>query len=207
MHIYDIDGVNLPSVTTIIHILGSDKLLKWANYQGFKHTDISKVLDSTSRFGNLVHSAMEHVVNPDTDSELMQARDQLEALDVDKTLKRFHQTMKGHTYETIYAEHSLGSVELGYAGTLDWLCKFDDKVTLFDFKTSKMVKQTHKLQLGGYKTLLEEKEGIKVEQCGIILLSPNNASICIIKDDIIKTAQEAFPYLVNFYKLWGDKIE
>ena len=35
-------GEFYPSVTTVIHILGSKKISRWANYLGFKHMDFDK---------------------------------------------------------------------------------------------------------------------------------------------------------------------
>ena len=205
-HIYEKDNEKFPSVTTILQILGSKKLLKWANYQGFKHINIDKVLEQTSEFGTIAHSVVQSIVDKDN-AEVLQAKDALMALDLDNLAKKFTKSLEKHDWKTIYTEHTIISKNLGYAGTLDWLCEFDDKKTLFDFKTSKMVKTTHILQLGGYSNLLKDIEDIDVEQYGIILISPDKCNIHIINKEEIEIAKEAFNILYNFYKLWGDKIK
>lgn len=205
-HIYEKDGEKFPSVTTVLQILGSKKLLKWANYQGFKHIDIDKVLETSSTFGTIAHSIVQSIVDKDN-AEVLPPKDALMELDLKKLSKKFYDEINKHTWETVYTEHTLISKELGYAGTLDWLCKYDEKTTLFDFKTSKMVKTNHILQLGGYKNLLEKEENIKIEQAGIILISANACKIHMFDIEEIIKAGEAFDILHQFYKIWGDKIK
>lgn len=205
-HIYEKDGEKFPSVTTVLQILGSKKLLKWANYQGFKHIDIDKILEETSTFGTIAHSIVQSIVDKDN-AEVLPPKDALMELDLKKLSKKFYDEINKHTWETVYTEHTLISKELGYAGTLDWLCKYDEKTTLFDFKTSKMVKTSHILQLGGYKNLLEKEENIKIEQAGIILISANACKIHMFDIEEIIKAGEAFDILHQFYKIWGDKIK
>ena len=48
MHIYEKDGKEYPSVTTIIQSLGSEEIVKWANHLGFKHLDYTKELEKTA---------------------------------------------------------------------------------------------------------------------------------------------------------------
>lgn len=205
-HIYEQDNLNFPSVTTVLQILGSKKLLKWANYQGFKHIDIDRVLEQTSEFGTIAHSVVQGIVDKDN-AEVLQPKDALMALDLDNLAKKFSKLLSNHEWKTIYTEHTLISRDLGYAGTLDWLCELDGKKTLIDFKTSKMVKTNHILQLGGYDNLLKNVENIDVEQHGIILISADKCKLHIIDEEEIKTAKEAFNILYEFYKLWGEKIK
>lgn len=49
-------GEFYPSVTTVIHILGSKKISRWANYLGFKHIDFDKELLRTANFGTAAHA-------------------------------------------------------------------------------------------------------------------------------------------------------
>ena len=55
MHIYEKDGKEYPSVTTIIQSLGSEEIVKWANHLGFKHLDYTKELEKTAINGTKVH--------------------------------------------------------------------------------------------------------------------------------------------------------
>ena len=65
LHIYEKDGKKYPSVTTIIHSIGSEELMKWSNIMGFRHRKIEDILEETSKFGTLVHSHLQEIVDPE----------------------------------------------------------------------------------------------------------------------------------------------
>ena len=54
MHIYEKDGKKLPSVTTIIHSLGNEEIIKWANSLGFRHIKYEQELDKYAQNGSLI---------------------------------------------------------------------------------------------------------------------------------------------------------
>ena len=57
-------GEFYPSVTTVIHILGSKKISRWANYLGFKHMDFDKELLKAADFGTAAHAFCRQILDP-----------------------------------------------------------------------------------------------------------------------------------------------
>jgi hypothetical protein len=69
--------------------------------------------------------------------------------------------------EVIATEQVVWNEDVGYAGTLDFLCKIDGVVFLVDFKTSQNLWPEHELQLSSYKhALVEQPEKMAVLQIG-----------------------------------------
>ena len=57
MHVYTTeDGQVLPSVTTILQILGDKAIINWANHLGFKHISYEKELDRLAEAGTKMHT-------------------------------------------------------------------------------------------------------------------------------------------------------
>ncbi|MBW2993470.1 PD-(D/E)XK nuclease family protein, partial [Candidatus Woesearchaeota archaeon] len=52
---------------------------------------------------------------------------------------------------TLSTELVVFNENIEYAGTLDYICKIDNKIYIIDFKTSQNIWQEHKLQLSAYK--------------------------------------------------------
>ena len=199
MHIYQKDGKSYYSVTTILHILGSDVLMRWANSMGFKHIDSEKYTEDKAIFGTLVHNHLQKIIDPNADVEDIQPKDGMHAFDANKCYGGFEILMRDHEYETIYTEKTLISHSLRYAGTLDWLAKLDGKMTLIDFKTSKQVTFKHFLQLSAYMKLLEEEEGIIIEQAAICLVNPGKSEFTFFTKELLDIGFLVFQKLTDFY--------
>lgn len=61
------------------------------------------------------------------------------------------------------------------AGTLDFLCLWDKKLTLVDFKSSNSIDQIgYSLQVSAYKYFLRKMTGLSIKQCKIIHLSKDS---------------------------------
>lgn len=198
MHIYEKDGKEYPSVTTIIQSLGNEEIIKWANYLGFKHIDYTKELEKTAINGTKVHELLRGEVDP-TYTPQVTYKDEIERIIILGYLTRFRNFIQDYTYETIFTEKTFISEKLGYAGTLDWVAIFNNKfLMLNDFKTSKAVRFKHLLQLGGYYNLLIENN-YDPDGASIILV---NKKICsmypINKIDLLYFA-DAFNILAKFY--------
>jgi len=67
----------------------------------------------------------------------------------------------------IESEIAVFNDEHMYAGTVDFICEIDGKVTLIDFKTSANIYESHEAQLSAYNYALEHK----IEQQGILQLN------------------------------------
>lgn len=207
-HIYEKNNIKVPSVTTIIQCLGSKRLLKWANYMGFKHKDIDKILEETSEYGTLAHLLMQSIVDHKNFKEKIEIKDKILAFQLNKMATKFKSVFNEDSYETLFSEKTLISIDpdMGYGGTMDWLCKINDKIILYDFKTSKKIKPTMLLQLGAYSKLLEKEENIIIDKAGIILISDSYCKVVEYSKEELDMASEAFLHLLKFYKLYADRL-
>ena len=207
MHIYQKDDKSYYSGTTILHILGNDALLKWANSMGFRHIDSEKYTEDKAIFGTLVHAGLQKIVDPTAEVESIQPINSLHAFDANKCYDSFERLLRDHEYKTIYTEKTLISHELKYAGTLDWLAELDGKKTLIDFKTSKLVTFKYFLQLSAYAKLLEVEEGITVEQAAVCLVGPTKSTFTFFTKDLLDLGYELFKTLTTFYLGKEEDIE
>lgn len=105
-----------------------------------------------------------------------------------------------HNVVPLYSELLVGDPKFS-AGTLDFLCLWDGKLTLVDWKTSNHVDQvSYSLQIAAYKYFFQKMTGIRIKQCKLIHLSKDNASYSIY--NLIKDfdCYKAFKSLCNVYK-------
>lgn len=200
MHFYKVGDQVLPSVTTLVHFLTfDDGLMHWANYMGFKHISINDVRKRSTYFGNLVHTNLRCMVDPDA-PDPMKAEDKETGRRLYQSLCNFDQLMSDKSYKTLLTEHTMKSTKLGYAGTVDWVATFDkDYLVLSDFKTSKQPNQNMYIQLGGYYGLLEENN-IHVDYAQIIRVNEYEAKIHKIEKKKLKSYYNLFLNLVDIYK-------
>jgi len=155
---YDIENVgDLASVTTIIGILPKPKIIMWAISQTIKFLkkrgDLSKtstslgfvfhkqLLNSLAEQGKHIHKIIEDYVVSQKDSD-------------HSALTRYKEFEKQYDF---HCEHSEIAVwdkdEYKTAGTVDLIGRSSHIPILFDIKTSKAVRLSHKIQSCIYKEL------------------------------------------------------
>lgn len=205
-HYYEKDNIIVPSVTTVLQCIGSRKLMKWANFMGFKHTNIDKILEESSEYGTLAHQLLQSIVTKTDNSEL-QLSDSITAFKLNKLAKHFETKFKEIDYQTVFSEKEIVRPDIGYGGTLDWVCKINGEYILYDFKTSKNIKSTMLLQLAAYYKLLLIEEDIDISKAGIILVSDSYCKIKEYSKDELKKASKAFNSLLEFYNLYKDNLD
>lgn len=175
MHIYTTEGgVELPSVTTILHsiLIDPDPLIRWANGLGFGRKKYDDVMEQTANKGTIIHNVLQQLMEgkvPETKFNLsFKDITSVEfAINYAKTFFKEHNMTPATTKGV---EMTLMSEELGYAGTLDWLGDMDNLLTLVDYKTSKKVRMNHILQVSAYDQLLQTKKNIKVDRAAVLLI-------------------------------------
>lgn len=91
---------------------------------------------------------------------------------------------QNHWIEPAYVEHTLFHPDYGYAGTMDLGCYFDGPLSLMDVKTSRALRENHRIQVAalakapilmvkGEDGKWREEEAPKWEQYGFIHLRPD----------------------------------
>lgn len=200
MHIYEKDGKEYPSVTTILSMIEyNEGLMAWANIMGFRRKSLKELQNHYLNFGTLVHSHLQNIVDENFDEPII-TRDPFDAYDLGVSIDNFTNLLKDVSYETIYTEKKIINEEDDYAGTLDWYVKFDGIPTLVDFKTSKRPYQIYLLQLGGYARLLEYNGDGYPDQAGILIANAKGSSIHPISGKELRQYTEIFLDLNRFYQ-------
>jgi hypothetical protein len=206
MHIYEVEGHKLPSVTTIIHSLGDDNLMRWSNSLGFRHIKYDTEMERTSHFGTLAHSHMQAIVDKDNANPL-EPRNGIEEFELSKLLTNFINCIFKYNYKTIFTEKTIASIELGYGGTIDWLCTIDKYICLIDFKTSKAPRFGMFLQLGGYYNLLKTIGYNNIDYAGILTANKDKAKLHPINRDTLEYFSKLFDLLAKYYIEANSKID
>jgi hypothetical protein len=141
-HVYELDGIRVPSVTGILHASG---------LIDFSHIPPS-ILEAARERGTVVHRAL-HYLNDD-----------------DLDLENFYQTFPEYAgylqawvtfcaqrrFRPVLCEHQVASRRYQVAGTLDALGTLDDVPVLIDFATGRPQDACKDLQTAAYEGLARE---------------------------------------------------
>jgi len=160
-------GARVPSVTTILGVLGEGKeaLIHWSWKLGCQGIDYRTFRDSAASIGTLAHDmVLCHHRGLDVDKTEYNPAD-VEA--AENCLLSYWAWERGHKLETILAEVPLVSQDLEFGGTVDWFGMMDGVPTLVDFKTGSGLYPAHMIQVAAYMYLLRENN-YPVEQVKIL---------------------------------------
>ena len=202
------EGIEVPSVTTILKILNKPAITKWANFLGFKRKNIDAVLEESSLIGTAVHEIISAYM---CNMYYIWAGGRISKTLIMAYLNSFMEWKKTHNTEVIFMEHQL--ISNSYGGTCDFYGIVDGKYTILDFKTSKKPYSSMFLQLAAYCTILESMDKT-VEQAAIIIVNSEgyNEKFMSRKDlqpyiDTFEILQQLFHkwYDINITQ-WGDSI-
>lgn len=194
---YNEEGVEVPSVTTVLQILNKPFLSKWANIMGFKRRKVEDILEKSSIIGTLVHSMIEAYLmkKPFTYKPSAFYTRELAI----NYMKTFIAWSKKHTIEPEFMEQSMSSDKFG--GTIDHYGVVDGKKTILDFKTSKQFYATMFLQLGAYCYMLEQK-GYVVEQVAIIIINEDKYKEKFLTREELQPYINTFILLIDVFHAW-----
>jgi len=160
------DGVDLPSITTVLSILSRDSIAKWRKRVG--EEEANRISYRASTRGTAVHEIIEKYIDnvenftdgytPDIISSFLD-------------LKPILDSRIGRVYAQ---EAPLYSTHLGVAGRVDCVAEFDGKLSIIDFKTSRKPKRTawvtnYFMQESAYAIMWEERTGQPITQLVTII--------------------------------------
>ena len=177
-HVYRLNGIMIPSVTTIM------KPLSQTLYKGVDEDMLSKAAHK----GTVVHNAIENYFLYGVE-------------DIDMTywlfFKAFMDWVKDYNPEPLHNEFAVYHKALRYAGTVDMIAEVDGKVTLIDFKTSVAVnKMLTSVQLEAYEKALAS-HGVHVEEKAILHLKSNGLYEWVVHELNDNEAWETFGALLT----------
>ena len=151
-HIYRLNGLVIPSVTTLMKPLSDD----------FYRTVDPNVLDRAARRGTAIHNAVENFTTFGVQDIAPQYAGYFQS---------FLQWWELRKPEPLAMEHKVYHKILRYAGTADLICVIGGRLTLVDYKSSAQVNsKLCAVQLEGYDRAFES-QGVKVDDRLILHLS------------------------------------
>jgi genome maintenance exonuclease 1 len=174
------DGIAYPSVTTITGQLGKEAIIAWRKKVG--NEEANRISSRAAARGTRIHKLCEDVLNNKT----------VDAGFFDAPLWADMRPLLNDITEVHALEKPLYSHHLKVAGTVDCVAKYQGKMSIVDFKTSKRLKtrediSNYFMQCSAYAVAFEERTGIAVSQLVILMGVDDEAPLVFIekRDDWI----------------------
>ena len=165
------EGIDLPSITTVLSILSRESIAKWRARVG--EEEANRVSHRASSRGTKVHEIIEKYVNNDPNFKDGYTPDIIASfLDV--------QPILDERLTKVYAQEApLYSTHLGVAGRVDCVGVFDGQLSIIDYKTSMKPKRkewvkNYFMQEAGYAVMWEERTGMPITQLVTVISVDNN---------------------------------
>lgn len=160
------EGVNLPSITTVLSILSRAGIAAWRKRVG--EEEANRISHRASSRGTKVHEIIEKYIDNDPNFKDGYTPDIIESFLVMKP------TLDERIGKVYAQEAPLYSTHLGVAGRVDCVAEFDGKLSIIDFKTSRKRKtpsmiKNYFMQESGYAIMWEERTGMPITQLVTII--------------------------------------
>lgn len=160
-----------PSVSSILNYFPKNKFFHdWLKDVGHSSDTIAS---KASNEGTQVHNAVEAFLNGEEIVWIDGYGNAKYNLDVWKMILRFADFWNTHKPELIATEYHLFSDEHEYAGTADFIVRFQGNLWLMDLKTSNSLHTSHNLQLAAYANAWNETHNEKITHTGILWVKAN----------------------------------
>ena len=183
-----VEGMELPSVTTILQVLNKPALVPWANNQGRQalgqalKPHVGQVLtgerldialraaksepwrnrDDAANLGTRTHEAIEAIINGNKSLSL--------DADVQGPVDSFFEWYKQAGITILRTEMMVYSPSHRYAGQLDALGQRNKRNVIVDWKTSKGIYPEMALQVAAYAQAVTEMTGAHIQEAWIVRL-------------------------------------
>ena len=168
---YDVNGIKLPSVTTILsRTKDQKKLQEWRNRVGNNEAD--RVMNLSSKRGTSMHKYLEHYVLGKGYEDLTELGQQTKKM-ANKVIEVGLTPVEGY-YGSEITLYYPGL----YAGTTDLVCMHNDMETIVDFKQSNRPKkkewiEDYYLQIAAYAMAHDYVHGSQIRQGVIMMCTPD----------------------------------
>jgi len=165
---YEIDGLSLPSVTTILKIHNNPALNRWASNLG---TELSEqISEETAEIGKQIHSYVAGFIK----SIAIPTLEWRQLSDEIKNGVRAYERFRLQTgFVGLAAEAIVYSLKYQYAGTLDAVGTIGDHRVLVDFKTGERFYPSMFAQVTAYYKAHYEMKHIRIKELLVVNLNRN----------------------------------
>ena len=165
------EGVDLPSITTVLSILSRESIAKWRARVGAE--EANRISHRASTRGTAVHAIVEKYIDNDENFKDGYTPDIVSSF---LDLKPILDDRIGRVYAQ---EAPLYSNHLGVAGRVDCVAVFDGRRSIIDFKTSLKPKRldwikNYFMQEAAYAIMWEERTGQPITQLVTIISVDNH---------------------------------
>jgi hypothetical protein len=165
------EGVDLPSITTVLSILSRDSIMKWRRRVGAE--EANRISHRASTRGTAVHAIIEKYINNEENFKDGYTPDIISSF---LDLKPILDNRIGRVFAQ---EAPLYSNHLGVAGRVDCVAEFDGRTSIIDFKTSMKPKRYdyitgYFMQEAAYAIMWEERTKTPITQLVTIISVDNN---------------------------------
>ena len=138
---YTVDGVQYPSVTTIIRFMGApQELMYWYGKLGL--AEANRVTEASSNYGKALHKACDEAIFKKSENPLDP--------DFVPRVQLVKDWITSRNFTPIYGEQTIYNSELSYAGTCDGILQSGTGIVVIDFKTGREHRFEEVLQLAAY---------------------------------------------------------
>ena len=193
---YDIDGVNYPSVTSVLSMRKSEGLKKWRKSIG---EDVANwEMRRCANRGKSLHTLVEQYMKNETPS----IRDVL-PLGLFKLMKPYLDQINNIRL----VEEIMYSKNLTLAGQVDCVAEYNGKLSVIDFKTANKERieewvENYFLQCTAYSIMYNETFNEPIEQIVILMAAEDGSMKAFVKEpkdyeDELQKAIETFYDTVN----------
>ena len=195
-------GIPVPSVTTVIGILGKPNLITWANKMGLQGVDSNKYRDEMGVVGTLAHA----LISADLKGEKLVLSDfsQSQIDMANNCLRSYLKWREPKLLAPFVIESPLVSEEYQFGGTTDYYGLVDALETILDYKTGFIGPEAY-IQTCAYRHLLIEN-GHPVPQKITILGIPrtNDEKFQEVHYTDFTAGWECFKHLLGAYNYLKD---
>ena len=172
------EGLELPSITTVLSILSRKSIAAWRKRVGEKKANaISK--QASSR-GTSVHTICEKYLDNDPDYLDGVMPNNIE------TFQKIRPILDDNINNIHAQEAPLYSTHLGVAGRVDCVAEFNGQISIIDFKTSRKFKRrqwchNYFMQESAYAIMWEERTGQPITQLVTLIAVDNSVPLIYIE--------------------------
>lgn len=144
-----------PAVNTILDVYPKGYgFQQWLKDLGSNADD---VLKRAGDQGTNVHNAIQRALDG-LEVKWIEGEKENYTLDEWMMFLKFVDFYKTFNPKTLVVEQSLVSADLGFGGTLDYICKINDEIWLIDWKSGGSIYKGNKIQISAYQRLWNSKQ-------------------------------------------------